>query len=284
MAKLKLKLKKENPALIKKNNEVIGKVPVEVENIRADLIKNMSFSELEELEIRAGKEIYKLKKFFKIKGEPTDNIEIEGDLSNFKYLGAKMNSGKIRVKGDVGMHLGSEMSGGQIEIEGNAGDWLGAEMTGGRITVSGDVGHYTGAAFRGDKLGMNRGIIHIKGNAGNFTANKMRRGEIIIKGDCGELLGAQMIAGSVYVFGKCGKRVGAGMKRGTIVVFNELELLPTFSYNISYFPNFLNVAFKHLERDYGVKIPDQAYNSDYKRYTGDNTELGKGEILIWKKD
>ncbi|PUU91996.1 MAG: hypothetical protein CI949_1771, partial [Halanaerobium sp.] len=25
-------------------------------------------------------------------------------------------------------------------------------------------------------------------------------------------------------------------------------------------------------------------NSEYMRYTGDNTELGKGEILIWKKD
>jgi len=284
MTKLKLKLKKENPALIKKGNKVIGKIPVEVENIRPDLIKDMSFSELEQLEIRAGKEVYKLKKFFEIEGKPAEEIEIEGDLSNFKYLGAGMNSGTIRVKGDVGMHLGSEMSGGQIEVEGNAGDWLGAEMTGGIITVSGDAGNYIGAAFRGDKLGMNRGFIYIGGNAGNFTANKMRRGEIVINGDCGDLLGAQMIAGSVYVFGKCGKRVGAGMKRGTIVVFNDLELLPTFSYNISYFPNFLNIAFRHLKNDYGIKIPDQALNSEYKRYTGDNTELGKGEILIWKKD
>ncbi|MGM0498752.1 MAG: formylmethanofuran dehydrogenase subunit C [Bacillota bacterium] len=284
MTKLKLKLKNENPALIKKNNKLIGKIPVEVENIRADLIKDMSFSELENLEIRAGKEIYKLKDFFEIEGEPAEDIEIVGDLSNFKYLGAEMNSGTIKVKGNVGMHLGSEMSGGQIEIEGNAGDWLGAEMTGGMITVAGDAGNYIGAAFRGDKLGMNRGLIYIGGNAGNFTANKMRRGEIIINGDCGDLLGAQMIAGSVYVFGKCGKRVGAGMKRGTIVVFNEIELLPTFSYNISYSPNFLNIAFRHLENDYGIKIPDQAFNSEYKRYSGDKTELGKGEILIWKKD
>ncbi len=284
MAKLKLKLKKENPALIKKDNKLIAKIPVEVENIRPDLIKNMSFSELEKLEIRAGKEIYKLKDFFEIEGEPAAAIKIEGDLSNFKYLGAGMSSGTIKVKGNVGMHLGSEMSGGQIEVEGNAGDWLGAEMTGGMIAVSGNAGNYIGAAFRGDKLGMNRGVIYIEGNAGNFTANKMRRGEIIIKGDCGDLLGAQMIAGSVYVFGKCGKRVGAGMKRGTIVTMSESELLPTFSYNISYFPNFLNLAFKHLQTDYGIEIPKQIFNSEYKRYTGDNTELGKGEILVWKKD
>src|SRR6056297_566628 len=242
MAKLKLKLKEDNPALIKKENKIIGKVPVEVENIRADLIKDMSFSEVKQLEIRAGKEKYQLKDFFEIEGEAASDIEIFGDLSNLKYLGAEMSSGSIKVKGDVGMHLGSEMSGGKIEIDGNAGDWLGAEMTGGMITVTGDAGNYIGAAFRGDKLGMNRGVIYIEGNAGNFTANKMRRGEIIIKGDCGDLAGAQMIAGSVYVFGNCGKRVGAGMKRGTIVVFNEIEQLPTFSYNISYSPNFLNIA------------------------------------------
>jgi len=78
MIKLKLKLKKENPALIKKGNKVIGKIPVEVENIRPDLIKDMSFSELEQLEIRAGKEVYKLKKFFEIEGKPAEEIEIEG--------------------------------------------------------------------------------------------------------------------------------------------------------------------------------------------------------------
>src|SRR6056297_2206866 len=172
MAKLKLKLKEDNPALIKKENKIIGKVPVEVENIRADLIKDMSFSEVKQLEIRAGKEIYQLKDFFEIEGEAASDIEISGDLSNFKYLGAEMSSGSIKVKGDVGMHLGSEMSGGKIEIDGNAGN-------------------YIGAACRGDKLGMNRGVIYIEGNAGNFTANKMRRGEIIIKGDCGDLAGAQ---------------------------------------------------------------------------------------------
>ncbi|OEG62659.1 MAG: formylmethanofuran dehydrogenase subunit C [Halanaerobium sp. MDAL1] len=284
MAKLKLTLKNDNPALIKKEEQLIGKIPVEVENIRTDLIKDLSFSELKEIEIRAGKKIYQLQDFFEIEGDAAANIEINGDLSNFKYLGAGMSTGSIKVNGDIGMHVGSEMSGGKIEIDGNAGDWLGAEMTGGLISVSGNAGNYIGAAFRGDKLGMNRGLIYIEGNAGNFVANKMRRGEIIIKGDCGDLLGAQMIAGSVYVFGKCGKRTGAGMKRGTIIAYNDLEILPTFSHNINYSPNFLNIAFKHLESDYGIEIPDQAFNSIYERYTGDNTELGKGEILIWKKD
>ena len=93
MAKLRLQLKKENPALIKKDNELIGKIPVEVENIRADLIKEMTLAEIKELEIRAGKVIYQLQDFFEIKGKPAEEIEIDGDLSNFKYLGAAMNSG-----------------------------------------------------------------------------------------------------------------------------------------------------------------------------------------------
>lgn len=284
MSKLRLKLKEDNPALIKRNNKVIGKVPVEAENINPDLIKDLNLEDLKNLELLVGKKAYKFKDFFEIAGEPAAEIEIYGDLSNFKYIGAAMTSGKIIVDGNTGMHTASEMKGGKIEIKGNTGDWLGAEMTGGFIKIYGDAGNYVGAAFRGDKLGMNRGLIYIKGNAGNFTANKMRRGEIIINGNCGNLLAAQMIAGSVYVFGKCGSRVGAGMKRGTIILSDDIKLLPTFNYNISYNPNFLNIAYNHLEDDYNIKVPDNLRSGNYARYTGDNTELGKGEILIWEKE
>ncbi len=284
MGKLKLKLKKDNPALIKIENKVIGKVPVEAENINPDLIKRLEIEEIKELELLVGKNLFKLSDFFQIEGTPSEEIEIDGDLSNFKYLGASMPSGKLTVNGDTGMHTGSEMLGGEIEVRGDTGDWLGAEMQGGLIKIHGNAGNYVGAAFRGDKLGMNRGVIYIKGSAGNFTANKMRRGEIIIGGDCGDLLAAQMIAGSVYVFGECGARVGAGMKRGTIICADQIEVLPTFDYNISYSPNFLSIAYKHLEEDYNIDIPEKLTSAQYARYTGDNTELGKGEILIWEND
>ncbi|MCC3144104.1 formylmethanofuran dehydrogenase subunit C [Halanaerobium sp. Z-7514] len=282
MSKLELTLKRENPALIKKANKIIGKVPVEAQNIKPSLLKDLNISEIGEIELLSGKESYLLKDFFEIEGSPSEEIIINGDLSNFKYLGAAMETGSITVNGNLGMHAASEMKAGYLEVNGNVGDWLGAEMTGGFIKINGHAGNYVGAAFRGDTLGMNRGVIYIKGNAGNFVANKMRRGEIIIEGDCGELLAAQMIAGSVYVFGSCKNRVGAGMKRGTIITLNEVEMLPTFNYNISYFPDFLNIAYNHLKKDYGIEVPPQAYKRRYKRYTGDNTELGKGEILIWE--
>ncbi|MFW6273956.1 MAG: formylmethanofuran dehydrogenase subunit C [Halanaerobium sp.] len=284
MSKLRLKLKEENPALIKRNNKVIGKIPVEAENINPDLIKKLNLEEIKNLKLLVGKRRYKFKDFFEIAGETAPEIEIYGNLSNFKYIGAAMTSGKIIVNGNTGMHTASEMQGGEIEIKGNTGDWLGAEMTGGFIKIYGDAGNYVGAAFRGDKLGMNRGLIYIKGSAGNFVANKMRRGEIIINGDCGDLLAAQMIAGSVYVFGSCGSRVGAGMKRGTIILSKDIELLPTFYYNINYQPDFLNIAYNHLENDYNINVPDYLRSGSYARYTGDNTELGKGEILIWGKE
>lgn len=283
MNKLKLTLKKDNPALIKSKDKVIGKIPVEAENINPEIIADKNLSEIAEIKLLAGKEKYQLKDFFEIEGESSKNIFIEGELENFKYIGAKMEEGNIFVNGSTGMHTASEMQGGKIEINGDTGDWLGAEMQGGFIRVNGNAGNYVGAAFRGDKLGMNRGIIYIQGSAGSFVGNKMRRGEIIINGKCGDMPGAQMVAGSIYLLSDVGKRAGAGMKRGTIIAFKEIDIMPTFIYNVSYFPEFLKIAFKHLKNKYNIEIPENMLQGYYKRYTGDNTEIGKGEILIWEE-
>ncbi|MGM0603298.1 MAG: formylmethanofuran dehydrogenase subunit C [Bacillota bacterium] len=283
MNKLKLILKKENPSLIKSRGEVIGLLPVEAEKIRPDITAERTLSEIAALPILAGRKEYKLEDFFKIEGEPSKDILIEGEIENFKYLGAEMEEGTLFINGSTGMHTGSEMSGGKIEINGDTGDWLGAEMKGGFIKVNGSTGNYVGAAFRGDKLGMNRGVIYIQGDAGSFVGNKMRRGEIIVGGRCGDMPGAQMVAGSIYLFGKTGIRAGAGMKRGTIISGRQLEIMPTFDYNIRYYPEFLKIAFKHLKKEYNIDIPTNMMQGFYRRYTGDNTEIGKGEILIWEE-
>ncbi|RCW48741.1 MULTISPECIES: formylmethanofuran dehydrogenase subunit C [unclassified Halanaerobium] len=283
MSKLKLILKKDNPSLIQPEGKTAGKLPVEAENISPDITAEKTISEIAELTLLAGRKKYKLKDFFKIEGEPSQNIFIDGELDNFKYIGAGMTTGEIFINGSTGMHTGSEMSGGKIEVNGDTGDWLGAEMQGGYIKVNGNTGNYVGSAFRGDKLGMNRGVIYIKGSAGSFLGSRMRRGEIIVSGSCGDMAGAQMVAGSIYLFGKAGKRTGAAMKRGTIISAHQLEMLPTFNYNISYYPEFLKIAFAHLKNEFKIDIPQNMFSGYYHRYTGDNTEIGKGEILIWKE-
>jgi len=283
MSKLKLILKKDNPSLIQTKGKTAGRLPVEAENINPDIILDKTISEIAELPLLTGRKEYKLEDFFQIEGEPSQNIFIEGELDNFKYIGAEMTEGTVFINGSTGMHTGSEMSGGKIEVNGDTGDWLGAEMQGGYIKVNGNAGNYAGAAFRGDKLGMNRGVIYIQGSAGSFLGNRMRRGEIIVGGSCGDMAGSQMVAGSIYLFGKTGKRTGAAMKRGTIISADLLEILPTFNYNISYYPEFLKIAFAHLKNDFKINIPQNMLSGYYQRYTGDNTEIGKGEILIWEE-
>jgi formylmethanofuran dehydrogenase subunit C len=89
-----------------------------------------------------------------------------------------------------------------------------------------------------------------------------------------------MIAGSVVVFGKLGIRAGAGLLRGTIVTFQEAELLPTYRYDCTYQPNFLNLIFQSLGR-FGLSLPDNLPSGWYRRYSGDFNRSGKGEILIY---
>src|SRR4051794_36383754 len=130
-------------------------VPLEVEGITPDTVRGKSLTEIEKFEIFEGNRKSTLADFFTVSGSSDDEIhEWEGDLAGVHWIGAKMQSGRIVVSGNVGRHLGSEMQGGEIHVQGNAGDWLGGEMHGGLIHVHGNAGHLVGAAYRGSVRGM----------------------------------------------------------------------------------------------------------------------------------
>lgn len=257
-------------------------IPIEADAIRPDIFADKSSQEIEALPLYHGNKERKLGEIFEVRGERSDRIRIIGDLSHIKKIGYGMRGGRIAIEGNVGMHLGATMGGGEIVVEGNASDWLGAEMRGGLIRVKGDAGNLIGAAYRGSKRGMNRGTIIVEGNAGDGVGELMRRGLIVILGDARDFVGVRMIAGSIIVFGKIGERPGAGMKRGTIVTFQEPRLLPTFRYDCTYSPAFLRVYLRAL-RGYGLEIREDYITGSYKRYNGDISELGKGEILIYER-
>jgi formylmethanofuran dehydrogenase subunit C len=109
----------------------------------------------------------------------------------------------------------------------------------------------------------------------------MRRGLIVVLGDVGDFAGAKMIAGSIIVSGRLGARAGAGMKRGTIVALaDHAELLPTFRYDCRFQPTFLRYYLLQLQA-WGMSIGDEYFEGFYRRYHGDVTALGKGEVLIY---
>jgi hypothetical protein len=75
-------------------------------------------------------------------------------------------------------------------------------------------------------------------------------------------------------------RAGAWMTRGTIISLKPIPLLPTFAYASTYNPTFLRLYARHLGT-LGFSIPCDEQDGVYRRYNGDTSVPGKGEIFIW---
>ena len=257
-------------------------VPLEVEGITPDALREKSVAEIEKLDIFEGNVKTPLAEFFTVSGDPADELhEWEGDLAGVHWIGTKMTSGKVVVSGNAGRHVGSEMRGGQIHVLGNASDWVGGEMHGGLIHVRGRAGHLVGSAYRGSAKGMTKGTILVGGDAGNEIGHSMRRGLIAIGGNIGDLAGLNMLAGSIFIFGESGIRHGAGMKRGTIAFLGPAAppILPTFRRACRYQPDVLQVVYRELGR-LDFRISDELLGCPCDLYNGDFLAGGRGELLV----
>jgi formylmethanofuran dehydrogenase subunit C len=257
-------------------------VPLEVEGITPDLVREKSLIQIEKLDIFQGNVKLPLAEFFRVQGSAADETHVwQGELGGVHWLGTKMRSGRIEVQGNIGRHVGSEMRGGEIHVSGNAGDWVGAELHGGLINVRGRAGHLVGSAYRGSDKGMTKGTIVIGGDAGNELGHSMRRGLIYIGGNIGDLAGMNMLAGTILIGGTSGIRHGAGMKRGTIAFLGTEAppLLPTFRKACRYRPDIFRVIYRHL-RDAQANIAEETLAAPFDLYQGDMLEGGRGEILI----
>jgi formylmethanofuran dehydrogenase subunit C len=256
-------------------------IPVEAECLTPDQLAGKSPVEIAALPVQHGNAQAPLGEFFSVEGDASDqHVVIEGDCSRVKWVGACMKSGRLTVRGDIGMHLGAEMTGGEIEVHGRAGDWVGAEMRGGKIHVHGDAGHLVGGAYRGSRHGMRGGVILVNGKAGNEIGCTMRRGFIAIGGDTGDFAGVSLIAGTIFLFGQPGIRLAAGMKRGTVAVFGgPAPLLPTFRFDCVYQPVFMRFYLGKL-REWAFGPAATLSDGTFRRYSGDLVALGKGEVLI----
>ncbi len=256
-------------------------VPLEAEVLSPDVIAPLSHGEVRTLPVVLGKRQRRLDDFFEVEGAGSEELEIRGEAGRVKWIGRGMTRGRITIVGDAGMHLGASMKGGTIEVSGNASDWAGAEMTGGLIRVDGNAGGQIGAAYRGSLSGMTGGTIVIGGSAGIELGMRMRRGLIVVGGRVRDFAGLQMKGGTIVLMGGAEIRTGAWMVRGTIIALLPVRLLPTFSYACEYNPAFLRLYAKHLQ-GFGLRLPVEAGEGAYRRYTGDTSVPGKGEILVWR--
>jgi formylmethanofuran dehydrogenase subunit C len=255
-------------------------VPLEAAIICPDKLASLTTAEIEKQPVQHGNQEVTIADFFEVTGEKSDTLEVEGDLSRIKHIGAGMASGQLNIEGDVGAHLGAAMSDGEIVVEGNAGDWVAPEMSGGRVRIKGNAGHMVGSAYRGSPAGIQAGEIIIHGNARNEVGHAMRNGIIVIGGNSGDFTGVNMLAGTIIVLGELGIRTGAGLKRGTVVCMNETKLLPTFSYSCVYQPAYLRLYLLYLQ-SLGLDISEEQIMGHYARWCGDLIELNRGEILLY---
>lgn len=256
-------------------------VPVEVEGVTPEVVRDKRLAEIERLEIFHGNNKVPLAEFFEISGDPSDErMEWQGDLSGVHWLGAGMSCGAVHVAGNAGRHVGSQMSGGEIRVEGNAGDWVGGEMQGGLIQVRGRAGHLIGAAYRGSARGMTGGTILVHGEVGNEIGHSMRRGLLAV-GAAGDLAGFNMRAGTILVFGAAGIRHGAGMRRGTIAFLGSEAppILPSFRRACRYRPEIMALLLRHLGKA-GFPLPEGIADAGFELYNGDLIEGGRGELLV----
>jgi formylmethanofuran dehydrogenase subunit C len=257
-------------------------VPVEVEGLVPQAIRELPLGEIERFQIFHGNEKRPLADFFAVSGSAADGrMEFEGNLAGVHWIGAGMSEGSIHVAGDAGRHVGSEMTGGEIHVSGSAGDWVGGEMKGGLIHVRGRAGHLIGAAYRGSARGMTGGTILIGGEVGNEIGHTMRRGLLAVGGGCGDFVGLNMIAGTILVFGECGIRPAAGMRRGTVGLFGSPapKQLPTFRAGSCDKPLVLQLLFRELRR-LDFPFDDTLLDADYRMYHGDMVAVGRGELLV----
>ena len=226
-------------------------------------LRGLSANAVAKLHLRCGGEAVAAGDLFEVSGAGTeeDQLVLVGDLRRFDWIGARMASGELVVQGDVG-------------------SWAGAEMAGGVLRIFGDAGARLGAAYPGARAGMTGGEIIVAGDAGEEAGAGMRRGLVAVGGRTGSGAGLRMLAGTVIALGGIGAEAGVGNKRGSLVSGRPLEPLPAYAFATRFHPPALTLQLRRV-RELGLTVDDALLRGAWSRWSGDRTELSRGEILIF---
>jgi hypothetical protein len=92
-----------------------------------------------------------------------------------------------------------------------------------------------------------------------------------------------MLAGTVIAHGGIGAEAGLGNKRGSLISGRALEPLPGYAYANRYRPPALVLQLRRA-RELGVPVDDALLRGSWARWSGDRTELSRGEILIFDEE
>ena len=199
---------------------------------------------------------------FDLSGGPAGKLRLVGQIERADRIGAALAEGEVIVESSVGDETGLGMSGGSIEVQGNAGI-------------------RTGAAAPGRKRGMLGGELVVRGSTGVEAGSYMRRGLLVVVGRAGDRAGLGMIAGTVVIIAEAGPSTGLWSKRGSIVALGAIAPPPTYAFACTYRPIHLRLLLGRLQAKYDLPFQRRHITGLFHRFSGDFSELGKGEILQW---
>ena len=264
------------------------RAPLE-ESIEADCIAPNAFASLGEGEIGAlpvwaGRTRRTLADYFHVNGGQSASVRVLGDVRRVHRIATGMTEGVLLVEGDAGSHLASGMTGGRVDVLGSAGDDAGMGMSGGSLRVRRSAGDRVGAAMPGASRGMTGGEIVVEGSVGADAGTRMRRGLLFIGGDAGNHAARAMIAGTIMVIGRVGSAPAFASKRGSLVVAGDVGVPITYRFACDYEPPHVRLALTYLVRQYGLSLGRELVQGRYRRYCGDASTVGKGEILKWIRE
>lgn len=242
-------------------------------------LRGLSAAKVAGIPLRCGRTSYALGDLFAVTGTGDEQLVLVGDLHRFDGIGASMSMGRVRLEGSCGDHLAARMSGGEIDVRGDAGAWAGAELAGGLVRIRGDAAARLGGAFPGARVGMRGGEIAVSGDAGEEAGAGMRRGLVAIAGRAGRGAGLRMLAGTVIALGGLGAEAGLGNRRGSLVSGRGVPMLPVYAFSVRFRPPALRLQLRRM-RELGLAVGDGVIDGTWARWSGDRTELTRGEILI----
>jgi formylmethanofuran dehydrogenase subunit C len=243
-------------------------------------LRGLDAAEVAALTVRCGRQTLSLGDLFHVSGAGDEQLWLAGDLRQVDGIGAGMTRGRVLVEGSCGDHLGARMSGGEITVRGDAGAWAGAEMAGGLLRIWADAGARLGGGYPGVREGMTGGEIIVFGDAGEEAGACMRRGLVVVGGRTGSGAGLRMLAGTVIALRGIGAEAGIGNKRGSLVSGATLDPLPGYAFATRFRPPALSLQLRRA-RELGLPVDDALLDGAWARWSGDRTELGRGEILIF---
>ena len=129
---------------------------------------------------------------------------------------------------------------------------------------------------------MTGGEIVVSGDAGEEAGAGMRRGLVAIGGRTGAGAGLRMLAGTVIALGGIGAEAGHGQQaRQPRLRCGARRRCPSYTFAARFQPPALRLQLRRGARARPAGRRRAAARRRWARWSGDRTELSRGEILIF---